>query len=102
MEQFRNLPLGIQSYNVYNTLMVSAPEIRGLWDFTLFPGTLKEDGTTMAPAFSDAETSLIRLMVLLSDTMSLDEPPWDESQVTASSKVWKYISCTIQVSFSGM
>lgn len=39
------MPLGIQSYNTYNTLMVSAPEIRGLWDFTLFPGTKKEDGT---------------------------------------------------------
>ncbi len=39
------MPMGIQNYNVYNTLMVSAPEIRGLWDFTLFPGTMKEDGT---------------------------------------------------------
>ena len=39
------MPMGIQNYNMYNTLMVSAPEIRGLWDFTLFPGTMKEDGT---------------------------------------------------------
>ena len=38
------MPMGIQNYNMYNTLMVSAPEIRGLWDFTLFPGTMKEDG----------------------------------------------------------
>ena len=26
----------------YNTLVVSAPEIRGLWDFTLFPGTVRD------------------------------------------------------------
>ena len=39
------MPMGIQNYNMYNTLMVSAPEIRGLWDFTMFPGTMKEDGT---------------------------------------------------------
>jgi ABC-type glycerol-3-phosphate transport system substrate-binding protein len=39
------MPLGIQDYSVFNTLVVFAPEIRGLWDFTLIPGTLKEDGT---------------------------------------------------------
>lgn len=39
------MPLGIQDYNTYNTLAVSAPEIRGLWSFALVPGTEKEDGT---------------------------------------------------------
>jgi ABC-type glycerol-3-phosphate transport system substrate-binding protein len=39
------MPLGVASYATYNTLMVSAPEIRGLWDFTLFPGTKKDDGS---------------------------------------------------------
>ena len=39
------MPLGVAGYNTYNTLMVSAPEIRGLWDFTLFPGTVKADGS---------------------------------------------------------
>ena len=39
------MPLGIQNYTAYNTLSVSAPEIRGLWDFTYLPGTLKADGT---------------------------------------------------------
>lgn len=39
------MPLGIQNYTAYNTLSVSAPEIRGLWDFTYIPGTLREDGT---------------------------------------------------------
>ncbi len=39
------MPIGIQDYSMYNTLVVFAPEIRGLWDFTMIPGTLKEDGS---------------------------------------------------------
>ena len=47
MSRFRvgEMPLGIANYTTYNTLVVGAPEIRGLWDFTYLPGTLKEDGT---------------------------------------------------------
>ncbi|MDE7223102.1 MAG: extracellular solute-binding protein, partial [Acetatifactor sp.] len=37
------MPIGVANYATYNTLMVSAPEIRGLWDFTLIPGTEKVD-----------------------------------------------------------
>lgn len=33
------MPIGIADYTTYNTLIVSAPEIKGLWDFTLLPGT---------------------------------------------------------------
>ena len=39
------MPMGIASYSMYNTLSISAPEIRGLWEFTLVPGTVREDGT---------------------------------------------------------
>ena len=47
LSRFRSgeMPLGIANYSTYNTLMVSAPEIKGLWGFTLAPGTKKEDGT---------------------------------------------------------
>ena len=47
VSRFRSgeMPIGVANYSTYNTLMVSAPEIRGLWDFTLFPGTEKADGT---------------------------------------------------------
>ncbi len=37
------MPIAVANYGMYNTLMVSAPEIRGLWDFTLVPGTEKTD-----------------------------------------------------------
>ncbi|MBR5116964.1 MAG: extracellular solute-binding protein, partial [Lachnospiraceae bacterium] len=50
VSRFRSgeMPLGISAYSTYNTLMVSAPEIRGLWDFTVIPGTerVAADGTT--------------------------------------------------------
>ncbi len=39
------MPIAIAGYTTYNTLAVFAPEIRGQWEFTVIPGTLKEDGT---------------------------------------------------------
>ncbi len=47
VSRFRSgeMPIGVGQYSLYNTLSVSAPEIRGLWDFTLYPGTMQEDGT---------------------------------------------------------
>ena len=55
VSRFRSglMPLGVSTYATYNTLMVSAPEIRGLWDFTLFPGTKKEDGSIDRTAHTD-------------------------------------------------
>ncbi|MCR5520553.1 MAG: extracellular solute-binding protein [Lachnospiraceae bacterium] len=46
-ERFRTgeCPIIIADYTVYNNLEVSAPDIAGLWDFTMVPGTKKEDGT---------------------------------------------------------
>lgn len=38
------MPIGIADYTTYNMLTVMAPEIRGLWDFTIVPGTEKENG----------------------------------------------------------
>ncbi|MGF7142103.1 ABC-type glycerol-3-phosphate transport system substrate-binding protein [Anaerotaenia torta] len=45
--QFRSgqMPMGIADYSTFNTLVVFAPEIRGLWDFTVIPGTVMEDGS---------------------------------------------------------
>ena len=46
-ERFRTgeCPIIITDYTTYNNLQVSAPDIKGLWDFTHVPGTLREDGT---------------------------------------------------------
>ena len=47
LDRFRTgeYPLIMADFTNFNSLTVSAPEIRGLWGFTLVPGTLKEDGT---------------------------------------------------------
>ncbi len=46
-ERFRTgeCPIIIADYTVYNNLEVSAPDIAGLWDFAMVPGTKKADNT---------------------------------------------------------
>lgn len=46
-ERFRTgeCPIVIADYTVYNNLVVSAPDIAGLWSFAPVPGTVQEDGT---------------------------------------------------------
>ena len=46
-ERFRTgeCPIIIADYTVYNNLVVSAPDIAGLWDFAPVPGSIQEDGT---------------------------------------------------------
>ncbi|HBI74211.1 MAG TPA: ABC transporter substrate-binding protein, partial [Lachnospiraceae bacterium] len=44
------MPLAIQDYTEYNTLVAFAPEIKGLWSFAPIPGTVGEDGITRAAA----------------------------------------------------
>lgn len=45
-ERFRTgeCPIIISDYTTYNNLQVSAPDIYGLWDFTVVPGTVRENG----------------------------------------------------------
>lgn len=58
------MPLGIQPYSMYNQLTQAAPEIRGLWGFTVIPGTLKEDGTV-----DRSDSSTITGCVMLRDAV---------------------------------
>ena len=49
-DRFRDgtMPLAVADYaGTYNTLIVFAPEIAGLWEFTPLPGTVLEDGKTI-------------------------------------------------------
>ena len=45
VDRFRTgeMPLAFADYNNFNTLCVSAPEIRGLWDMAIMPGTYVKD-----------------------------------------------------------
>lgn len=38
-------PIAVDSIGVYNSLEISAPEIKGLWDFAPVPGFVNEDST---------------------------------------------------------
>jgi len=38
------MPIAIVDYLTYNSLVVTAPEIKGLWDVALVPGTVDKDG----------------------------------------------------------
>ena len=46
MSRFRTgeMPVGIAAYTTYNTIVVGAPEIRNLWDFTYIPGSINPKG----------------------------------------------------------
>ena len=37
-------PIVISDFTLYNQLQVSAPDIKGLWGFSMVPGTVKDDG----------------------------------------------------------
>ena len=70
VSRFRSgeMPIGIAAYSTYNTLMVSAPEIRGLWDFTVIPGTeyTRPDGSTYIDR-SDFITGSASMMISTED-----------------------------------
>ena len=70
VSRFRSgeMPIGIAAYSTYNTLMVSAPEIRGLWDFTVIPGTERTapDGTKYIDR-SDFITGSATMMIKTED-----------------------------------
>lgn len=53
------MPLGIDDYTFYNHLSVSAPEIRGLWEFVPVPGTLQPDGTIRRDVSSSGTAAII-------------------------------------------
>lgn len=71
------MPIGIAAYSTYNTLMVSAPEIKGLWDFTLIPGTEKvaSDGTTYIDR-SDFITGSATMMIA-EENESIKQKSWE-------------------------
>jgi ABC-type glycerol-3-phosphate transport system substrate-binding protein len=53
------MPIGIADYTTYNLLSVFAPEIRGLWGFSVVPGTVQEDGTIRRDVASEGTGALM-------------------------------------------
>ncbi len=75
VSRFRSgeMPVAVGQYALYNTLAVSAPEIRGLWDFTLYPGTLKEDGTIDRTVHSNGACCLM----VATDNEKVKQNAWE-------------------------
>ena len=79
VSRFRSgeMPIGIINYTTFNTLVVSAPEIRGLWEFTLIPGTerMNENGETYIDR-SDFITGSATMMIKTEDE-KLKNESWE-------------------------
>lgn len=60
-QRFRNgeAPIVIADYTLYNQLQVSAPDIKGLWGFTMVPGTVRDDGTVDHSVTSTGSAAII-------------------------------------------
>ena len=71
-QQFRDgtLPIGIADLATYNLLLNAAPELDGMWDISLFPGLLDENGEVLRWTTGGAET-----MAILSQT-DMPEEAW--------------------------
>lgn len=54
------MPLGISAYSTYNQMVAAAPEIRGLWDFTLVPGTLRDGKVSHAESSTGTACMMLK------------------------------------------
>lgn len=79
------MPIGIANFTTYNTLVVSAPEIAGLWDFTLVPGTEKTDESGNAYIDRSAFVSGSATMMLKTEDEKLKQSAWEFMKWWASS-----------------
>jgi ABC-type glycerol-3-phosphate transport system substrate-binding protein len=77
VNRFRSgqMPIGITYYNVYNTLSVFAPEIRGKWDFTAVPGTVYEDELGVTQVRRDTVSTNTGVMIM--DQSNKKEAAWE-------------------------
>lgn len=96
IDRFRTgeMPLGFVDYNNYNTLIVSAPEIRGLWKMAPIPGTYVKDAEgNYVDADGDGEWDINRSVScwgtcsLLLGTSKHKDAAWTFLQWWASAEV---------------
>ena len=79
VSRFRSgeMPIGVAPYSVYNTLTVSAPEIRGLWDFTLFPGTMKAGADGKETLDRSVHCAGLCSMIIATDNEQVKKNSWE-------------------------
>ena len=96
VDRFRTgeMPIGFVDFNNFNTLVVSAPEIRGLWDMAVLPGTpvVDENGDPV-DADGDGKQDINRscgcwgTCAMILGTTEYPEESWTFLQWWGSSKV---------------
>ena len=59
------MPLAVTGYGEYNSLIVFAPEINGLWEFTPLPGTTFEDPETGETRVNNTTVGAVSTMLLM-------------------------------------
>ncbi len=79
VSRFRSgeMPIGLANYSTYNTLVVSAPEIRNLWDFTLFPGTVKIGENGEESIDRSVHCSGLCCMIIATDNEKVKQNSWE-------------------------
>jgi ABC-type glycerol-3-phosphate transport system substrate-binding protein len=79
ISRFRSgeMPLGISDFTTYNFLAVSAPEIRGLWDFTLIPGTAAPDENGKETLDRSAHSQGASCMMIANEDKAVRKQAWE-------------------------
>lgn len=79
VSRFRSgeMPIGVANFATYNTLVVSAPEIAGLWDFTTVPGTERVDENGNEYVDKSAFISGQATMMIKSDNEEKKKQAWE-------------------------
>ena len=91
VSRFRSgeMPIGLFPYSTYNTLVVSAPEIRNLWDFAPFPGTevIAESGKKIIDR--SVHSQGLCCMMIATDNEEVKQNAWEFMKwwVSAESQV---------------
>ena len=97
-------PIGIDTYTLYTTLKAAAPEISGLWDVALVPGTKRADGT-VSHSTTGGGTACSILNLTKDPEAAWEFLKWwtkKETQLTYSSEVESILGPTGRVALSNV
>jgi len=73
-------PIIIAPYTFFNTVTATAPEINGLWDFTILPGTKGPDGTVVRHSYGTGTGAVVFSNARNKDTAWEFLKWWTESE----------------------
>lgn len=57
--RYGEVPIGVSGFGNYIQMLIAAPELEGLWDIALTPGTKQEDGSILRSQMADLNACMI-------------------------------------------